>query len=387
MRTSSSVGVKAFSVYARTSWVGSPGLGPGKPVSRPYHDPVKPRGKHQDQAKAAISIQDVADAANVSIATVSRVLNNPEVVSAATAAKVREVIDRLRYVPNPFAQGLITRESRVLCFALPDMFGEFYSELIRGADAKAHQLGYHLLVSSEARGTPQSANAAKNGLGLGLADGLAVMITEPGALAWRETGDHNIPVVLIDVQVDQPGVDCVLVDNAVGTTQAVKHLLETTAPDKVYFVGGPAENFDTSARAAAFAAALREAGHEPRPDQVSFGRYDLAWGSQWFSTRLDPTKRRGIAVLAANDEIALGVLHAAEDAAMSVPGDLKLVGFDDTRLASLVRPKLSSVRVPLTEVGGAAISLLAERIDDPDRPSHCVRLETQLVVRESSGGR
>ncbi|MCX5688689.1 MAG: substrate-binding domain-containing protein, partial [Planctomycetota bacterium] len=152
-------------------------------------------------------------------------------------------------------------------------------------------------------------------------------------------------------------------------------------------VGGPAENFDTSARAAAFAAALREAGHEPRPDQISFGRYDLAWGSQWFSTQLDPKKRRGIAVLAANDEIALGVLHAAEDASLSVPSDLKLVGFDDTRLASLVRPKLSSVRVPLTDVGGAAISLLAERIDDPDRPSHCVRLETQLVVRESSGGR
>ena len=346
---------------------------------------VKPRGKHQAVGKGPISIQDVADAANVSIATVSRVLNNPEVVSAATAAKVREVIDRLQYVPNPFAQGLITRESRVLCFALPDMFGEFYSELIRGADAKAHQLGYHLLVSSEARGTPQSPTAAKNGLGLGLADGLAVMITEPEALAWRGTGDHTIPVVLIDVQIDQPGVDCVLVDNAVGTIQATKHLLESTPAHQLYFVGGPAGNFDTSARAAAFIAALREAGHEPRPDQVSFGRYHVEWGSEWFKTRLEPQKRRGAAVLAANDEIALGVLHAAEDASLSVPGDLKLVGFDDTRLASLVRPKLSSVRVPLTEVGAAAISLLAERIDNRDQPSRCVRLETQLIIRESSG--
>jgi LacI family transcriptional regulator len=345
---------------------------------------VKFRGKNNDASKAAASIQDVADAAKVSIATVSRVLNNPEVVSEVTAAKVREAIAKLGYVPNPFAQGLITRASRVLCFALPDMFGEFYSELIRGADAQAHQLGYHLLVSSEARGTPNSPQQAKSGLGLGLADGLAVMITEPGALAWQSTGDRSTPVVLIDVEVNQPGVDCVLVDNAVGTTQAVEHLLQNVKPDRLFFVGGPAENFDTRARADAFTAALVRCGHTPRPDQISFGRYDLAWGSDWFSKHLNPQYRTGLGVLAANDEIALGVLHAAEDANLSVPGDIKLVGFDDTRLASLVRPKLSSVRVPLTEVGAAAISLLAERIEDPDRETRRIRLDTTLVVRESS---
>ena len=350
-----------------------------------YHPTVKQRGKGQEFAKSAVSIQDVADAAQVSIATVSRVLNNPDVVSAATATKVRDVIERLRYVPNPFAQGLITRESRVLCFALPDMYGEFYSELIRGADAMAHQLGYHLLVSSDARGSPQPMKTSKAGFGLGLADGLAVMITEPSALAWRDAGEHSMPIVLIDIEENRPGVDCVVVDNAIGASEATQHLLDTTPPECVYFVGGPAENFDTQARAEAFVATLGAKGYTPQSNQTVFGTYSVEWGTEWFNKVLAAKINGGVAVLAGNDEIALGVLHAAEDAKLSVPRDVKIVGFDDTRLASLVRPKLSSVRVPLTEVGAAAIRLLAERIDQPDKAPTVVRLATKLVVRMSSG--
>ena len=341
---------------------------------------MKPRGK---SSEGPFSIQDVADAAKVSIATVSRVLNNPELVAEATAKKVREVIERLNYKPNPFAQGLITRSSRVLCFALPDMSGEFYSELIRGADSKAHQLGYHLLVSSEARGTPRSAEEATRGPGLGLADGLAIMITEPQALAWRGTGDDQTPVVLIDVEVE--GLDCVLVDNATGTAQAVSHLLERVPASRLYFVGGPAANFDTAARATAFRESLARAGHEPREDQVAFGRYDVAWGATWMKSRRSGGRRGPIGVLAGNDEIALGVLQAAEDLSLEVPGDVRVVGFDDTRLASLVRPRLSSVRVPLADVGAAAIDLLATRIEDGDLEPRRVRLATELVIRESSG--
>jgi LacI family transcriptional regulator len=103
------------------------------------------------QLRHGKSIQDVAEAAGVSIATVSRVLNNPGLVSSKTSERVRGVIAELGYSPNPFAQGLITRESRVLGFALPDIHGEFYSGLLLGADAKARELGYHLLISAEVR--------------------------------------------------------------------------------------------------------------------------------------------------------------------------------------------------------------------------------------------
>src|SRR6184192_3039488 len=96
----------------------------------------------------AVSIEDVARVAGVSIATVSRVQNNPKLVAAPTAERVRRAIKQLGFRPNPFARGLMTRRSRVLGIALPDVHGEFYSELLRGADAAARRRGYHLLVSS-----------------------------------------------------------------------------------------------------------------------------------------------------------------------------------------------------------------------------------------------
>ncbi len=346
---------------------------------------MKFRGRNHDAGRSAVSIQDVADRANVSIATVSRVLNNPDVVSPATAVRVREVIRELGYVPNPFAQGLITRESRVLCFALPDMYGEFYSELIRGADAEAHARNYHLLVSSDARARPQTTADQKAGLGLGLADGLAIMITEPSVLEWQNAGDHSIPVVLIDVEINEKGVDCVLIDNAVGATEATEHLIAGTRPEHLYFVGGPEENFDSKARAEAFTRTLAVAGYTVRPDQVVFGKYDLEWGSQWY-VEYQARARRDIkiGVLAANDEIALGILQAAEDAGVSAPESIRVVGFDDTRTASLVRPKLSSVRVPTMQVGAAAISLLAQRLEDPERAPTSMRLATVFMPRRSS---
>jgi len=347
---------------------------------------VKPRGKSFEIGKGPTSIQDVADAAQVSIATVSRVLNNPSVVSAATAAKVREVIDKLGYVPNPFAQGLITRESRVLCFALPDMYGEFYGELIRGADAQAAELGYHLLVASNARGNPLSLKAGRSGIGLGLADGLAVMITDPESLPLLQPSENALPMVVIDVEAQRPGVDCVVIDNAAGASEATQHLLTNIPPERIFFVGGSVVNFDTRHRADAFIAVLKASGHTAAPDQLSYGMYNSQWGTQWFNDRgIAAIAASGpIGIFAANDEIAIGVLHAAEDAGLEVGKDLLLIGFDDTKLASLVRPALSSVQVPLTDIGAAAIRLLAQRIDDPTREPTTIHLATKLIIRASS---
>lgn len=327
-----------------------------------------------------VSIQDVAAEARVSIATVSRVLNNPEVVAPETTAKVNAVVRRLGYVPNPFAQGLITRASRVLGFALPDIHGEYYSELLKGADAEAHRRGYYLLVSSEA---PFSNNGHRRRLAFGLVDALALMITEPNDTLWKEARGLDLPVVVMDIEVHEPGVDSVLIDNAIGAREATKHLLQGTPADKLYFLGGPRENFDSRKRAEVFAGMIRAEGTEVREDQIAFGTYSTDFGVAWAKERLQKGLRWA-GVLAGNDEIALGVLQTALEQGVKVPEELRIVGFDDTRLASLVRPRLSSVHVPMAEVGAAAITALVERIAEPGRPSRTVSLATKLVVRESS---
>jgi len=348
-------------------------------------EPSKPNRNGNGRAHA--SIQDVARDAEVSIATVSRVLNTPHLVSADTSERVRAVIARLGYSPNPFAKGLITRVSGVMGFALPDIHGEFYSELLRGADHKARELGYHLLVSAEARADSGGAAGNKEpsgrALGFGFIDGLAVMITEPSAAIWKEARGTRLPVVLMDLEIDEPNIDCILADNEPGTREACEHLLGSTSPERMFFVGGPKENFDTNKRAEVFARTLAARGHAVVESQVAFGVYSAEWGESWARER-GPAALKNCGVLAGNDEIALGILQAAQEMGVKVPDDLRIVGFDDTRLASLVRPRLSAVRVPLTEIGGAAIAALAKRIEDPESPGTVLRLPTTLVVRESS---
>jgi LacI family transcriptional regulator len=337
-------------------------------------------------SKRPASIQDVAASAGVSTATVSRVLNNASLVAPATAKRVLEAIKDLGYKPNLFAQGLMTRKSHVLGIALPDIHGEFYSELLRGADAEARRLGYHLLVSSEAHGHDEQDR--QGSLAFGLIDGLAVMLTEPNEALWKEAEAASLPLVVLDADLHERGFDSIVVDNDTGTREATAHLLSARppfSPDRCYFVGGPKDNFDTRARADVFLRTLRDAGVEPTPDQTSFGDYSLTWGERWASDAHRRGILNGAGVLAGNDEIALGILQTARQLGVRVPEDLRIIGFDDTRLASLVRPSLSTVRVPLMDVGAAAVRALVDRIEAHDKPAGVTTLSTKLIVRESSG--
>ena len=356
-----------------------------------YDVGVDAKPRKANSVRTAVSIQDVADRAGVSIATVSRVLNTPGLVAAETAERVRGVVASLGYVPNVSAQSLVTRSSRLLAMALPDIHGEFYSALLRGADAEAKKLGYHLLVSSG------QGRAMENDLGLGpllgLVDGVAVMITEPNEGLIKRITTAGMPMVVLDAAPAGPNLDSIEIDNEAGATAATEHLLTMVSPERCHFIGGPKDNFDTKERAAAFVRAVVGAARmhgSPVSASVAYGDYSFDWGKQ----RAEQMIADGIlsadgpvmGVLAGNDEIAYGVVHAAREAGIRVPGQLAVVGFDDTRLASLVRPTLSTVRVPLSEVGATAVQLLVRRIKDPEAASMHVRLTPTLVVRQTTRG-
>lgn len=354
------------------------------------------RRKNLSPFKTTTSIQDVARAAGVSTATVSRVLNTPDLVASETAEKVRKAVAELGYKPNLFAKGLMTRKSQVLGIALPDLHGEFYSALLHGADDEARRHGYQLLVSTDARRNGLSGSAVGdvdgNGVGqmdltFGIVEGVALMITQPQDEFVRRAIGTGLPLVVMDAEVKSEHVDCVLVDNVIGTVEATAHLAEKTAKERIYFVGGPEGNFDTRTRAEAFSTTLKGYGRAPGPTQLSYKEYTEAWGYEWAERANRESRLKGSAVLCADDEIAVGVLQAAEDFGLRVGGGddgVRIVGFDDTRIASIVRPKLSSVRVPLNEVGAGAVRLLLRRIEEPDAPAHVLRLPTRLVIRQSS---
>ena len=328
----------------------------------------------------AVSIDDVADAAEVSTATVSRILNSPSLVAPATAARVLRVIEQLGYRPNRFAQSLMTKRSRVLGVMLPDIYGEFYLELLRGANAQAHKRRYNLLIAADASDGPEPLASAA----FGFIDGLALMLTEPNERLWSMARRSGLPLVMLDADLGAQGIDSVMIDNVCGAGEAVAHLLGSVPPAACYFVGGPRDNFDTIQRAAAFTRALTSAGHQPRPDQTAFGSYSPQWGRTWTASLLKDLDEGVIGIMAADDEIALGVVDVLQAAGRTVPDRARVVGFDDSRLASLLRPALSSVRVPLMDVGAAAIDALIDRIENPEAPVIRRTLPTHLVVRESS---
>ena len=337
-----------------------------------------------------VSIRNVADLSGVSIATVSRVLNNPDLVARTTTEKVQRAVRELGYRPNLFAKSLLSKRSRVIGVSLPDIHGEFYAELMHAADRRARELGYHLLVSAGAHNPINGDDRGVGGLGgnagfaIDIVDGLIVMLTERSRSDIEAIGNLNLPVAVIGC--DRPGaqVETITYANELGAQQATAHLLEGTPPERCYFVGTHKGNLDSDDRARAFDATLRAHGSEPRADQIAYGAFTFEWGWDWAVQKIEAGGLAGAAVLAANDEIAVGIANAAREHGLETPRDLRLVGFDDSRICTLLRPEISSVRVPIPELAAEAVDGLIRRIETPEREPKHTRLATRLVIRDSS---
>jgi LacI family transcriptional regulator len=330
------------------------------------------------------SIQDVADRANVSISTVSRVLNRRNLVNSETRKRVESAISELGYSPNVFARGLMLRRSHILGLVLPGLHGEFYSEIIRGADKRAQSLGYRLMVSS--------VGAADNGSefvdivgGHGMVDGLAVMISEVNARTQATVERLKAPLVVLDGDFEGVKHDSVVIDQRMGAVAMMRHLLDERRARRVVFIGGPATNIDTMERLGAYRQAMEEAGLEVAASDVRHLDYEYDTAYELGLERVKEWARRRAAVFAANDEMAAGIIAAANRRGVDVPDDLPVVGFDDTRVAIMTRPRLTTVRVPMSSMGAAAVDLLVQRLENPKRPSTKLTLESELVVRESCG--
>lgn len=313
-------------------------------------------------------------------------MNKTGDVSADTAARVRKVVEEMGYAPNPMARMLGTGETRVLGIAIPWFHGEYFTELLRGADEEAVRLGYHLMVTSIT--TSPDGGRRNRIVGSRLVEGTVLMIEKPENPLWRDALAAGLPTVVVDTDLTEFGLDSVLLDNDKGTSEAVEHLLRWVDPSRLYFVGGPMDNFDSQRRASGFTAALARRGYTARSDQVALGEYSVDWGKEWLLRMLkgghDIGAMAATGVLAGNDQIAVGIMRAAESAKLWVPDQLRVVGFDDTQLSRMIRPSLSTVALGMAQVGATAIRMLVRRLDEPGAPAAAVKIPTRLVVRESS---
>lgn len=329
-----------------------------------------------------ITIKDVAREAEVSVATVSRALNGHDNVAEPVRRLVMETASRLRYQPHAAARSLSSRRTQTIGVVLPDLHGEFFSELIRGIDQVARAHRKHLLVSSY-HGHPEEQGAALRAM-RGRVDGLLVLspyMDRPGFLA--DNLPESLPAVLINAQLPDSGYPALSIDNYRGATAMVEHLVGA-GHQRIAFIGGPADNFDARERARGYRDALARLLPEQAPWELD-GDFDEASGYEAGRKALE-AKVRPDAVFAANDMMALGCLYAFNQAGVRVPEDIALAGFDDIPLARFVHPPLTTMRVNIAELGGMAMRRLLQGIEAAPADAAPQLLSPELIVRSSSLG-
>jgi LacI family transcriptional regulator, galactose operon repressor len=329
-----------------------------------------------------ITIRDVAREAGVSVATVSRVMNDSGPVSEAARTRILEIAGRLRYAPNEAARTLISSRTSTLGVILPDLHGEFFSEVIRGLDQAAKASGYHLLVSGSHNDCAET-EAALRAM-RGRVDGLVLMAPDANTAGVAAGIPNGVPVVLLNCPTVDGRADSIEIDNYGGAFAMVQHLAGTTRRRVAVIVGTP-NNRDAAERLRGYCDALHDLEIEQRAEWVLEGNFTEASGYE-AARRFLALRRRPEALFASNDSMAIGALSALHEAGLRVPQDVAVGGFDDIPMARYTTPPLTSVRVPMGRLGAQAVDLLVLAVGSESR--HVARRETlptTLVVRASCG--
>ena len=334
------------------------------------------------RAEFMATIKDVARLAGVSVATVSRVYNDSHLVREDTRERVRQVAQQLGYSPHGAARSLITSRTHTIGVLLPDLYGEFFSEVIRGIDLRSQQEGFHVLVSS-ARNDGRSLESALRSM-RGRVDGLIVMSPDMDAGAGRRGLPERFPVVLLNSPPSDSGYDSLGVANFDGAYAMVRHLAGL-GHRRIAIIRGAEQNFDAAERLRGYRAAVAELGLEADAALELPGDFSEAAGHA-AALRLLALPRRPTAVFAANDGMAIGALSAVREAGLKVPEDLAVTGFDDIPMARYLDPALTSVHVDITALGASATDWLLATLQGQEVPgARREMLPTTLIVRRSCG--
>ncbi|HEX2645066.1 MAG TPA: LacI family DNA-binding transcriptional regulator [Thermoanaerobaculia bacterium] len=331
-----------------------------------------------------ITIKEVAREAGVSVATVSRVFTGSVPVQTETRRRVLEVATRLNYQPHAGARSLTTRKTGVLGVLLPNLYGEFFSEVIRGIDLTARRAGYHVFLSSSHSDRTEVEAVLRNLRGR--VDGLIVMSPEADAQALQANLPPALPVVLLNCEVQGSAFSSINIDNHGGAYAMTRHLIGL-GHRRIAFLQGARGNYDARERLRGFRGALRESGLEGGIEIPGDFSEEAGCRAAAEILGLDP---RPTAVFAANDSMAIGLLSALQEAGVRVPADIAVTGFDDIPIARFLSPPLTTVGVRIAGLGERAIDRLLSHLDgsagESREPRRHEILTTTLVVRGSCGG-
>lgn len=322
-------------------------------------------------------MRDLADDLGLSVATVSRAINDPESVSPEKRARIEDAVARLNYRPNLVARTLRRRESRTAFIIFPDL-SPFFLDVFKGAEKAADEIGYTALMGHCDRKAEREHMFLDQALS-GRADGV-VLVTSSNH-AQLASLSKVPPLVAMMEGIEGGRFPKVSVDNRHGGRIATEHLIEL-GHVRIAHISGPPGEMGTL-RAEGFREAIAAAGLDPRQCYTVAGDFTIA-GGEAATARLLTRHPKPTAIFAANDEMAVGALQAIKQAGLRIGIDISVIGFDDQRMATLYEPNLTTIHVPMMDLGYHAMLLLRRVIQQQDDIED-IELPTRLIVRETTG--
>lgn len=334
------------------------------------------------------TISDVAQRADVSTMTVSRVVNNSGYVSATTRQRVELAIAELGYVPNALGRQLRSKRTKTLALIVSDITNPFFTTIARGVEDAAAPRGFSVMYCN----TDESADEEAKYIHVLIerqVDGVLLVPTRTTSASFRTLRAHRMPVVVLDRRVTVRHVDSVRCDSEAGAHALTRHLL-SLGHRRIAVLTGRRTISTSIDRVAGCRRALEESGLELHDDLVRFGGYNFgelnqADGYQMARELLAAAPPRPTAIFAANNFIAFGAIRALREAGLRVPEDMSVVAFDDLPPDWAMDPFLTVAAQPAYEIGRRAAELLLDRIGgDPQAAGQAVVLPFELIVRRSS---
>lgn len=328
-----------------------------------------------------VKIKDVADAADVSTATVSRVLTNKPNVRPEVKERVMDAVHKLGYRPNRVARSLRSNKSNIIGLIVSDIENPFFQQVSRAVEDAALEKGYSVVLCN----TDEKPEKEMMYLQLLYDENAAGVILSPTRQTTEDFNSIsalNMPMVVIDRRIDGGEFDNVVTDNVQSANMAVSHLIKQGHSLIAAIIG--AGSTTGRERREGYVQALKEHNIKPAPELMHFVD---AKEEEGFSATLKLLQQpeRPDAIFTSNSLLAAGILRALKENRISIPEEIAFVSFDETCWAKLVDPPITVIEQPTYEIGHTAAFLLMKRIEAPERPTRKVVLNTKLIIRKSCG--
>ncbi len=326
------------------------------------------------------TIQQVAKAAGVSVATVSRVLNHSDKVVDETRARVERAIQELNYSPNMMGRNLRRNATEIIMVLLPSISNPFYAHAVNGITAVANNNGFTVTVCNTLSDRKLERDFL-NLLKFKLVDGAVLMSQEMDDSELEELG-RLYPVVQCSEYIDAAGVPYVTIDNASAAYDAVSHLA-SLGHTRIGLISSKVNYYSAAHRQSGYLQALQDAGLEFESELIKFGDYGYGSGMKC-AEQFMRMQNRPTAVFAISDPMAIGALKAFRQKGLKIPEDIAVVGFDNIRFSKMCEPELTTIAQPTYKMGCRAMELLLERVEHKQDLPEKVIMDYELIIRGST---